>query len=78
LSILNNSHAVVFLGRLKARKLISPWGKEMRQTFFFIPFVNYALEKLSVVSEKAFLKTTSCEAHLVTVPVPIAASGRKI
>ena len=50
----------------------------MRPTFFFIPFVNYVLEKLSVVSEKVFLKTTSCEDHLAIVPVPIAASGRKI
>ena len=50
----------------------------MRLTSFFIPFVNYVLEKLSVVSEKVSLKTISCEARLAIVLVPIAANGRKI
>lgn len=44
---------------------------------FSIRFLNYGLVTLNDVIEKAFLKTTPCEARLVTVPVRIAANGTK-
>lgn len=44
---------------------------------FSIRFLNSALVMLNDVIEKAFLKTTPCEVHLVTVPVRTVANGMK-